>query len=97
MSEKGVKEAENGGQALKEAGYKFDVAHTSLLTRAQVTLSKVLNAIDQPDLKIEKTWRLNERHYGALTGNLMVFNLRIFILGSEIQKFNFVQIFKSVC
>merc|ERR1711997_350128 len=54
--------------ALKEAGYKFDVAHTSLLTRAQVTLSKVLNAIDQPDLKIEKTWRLNERHYGALTG-----------------------------
>merc|ERR1711936_505680 len=51
-----------------EAGYKFDVAHTSLLTRAQVTLSKVLNAIDQPDLKIEKTWRLNERHYGALTG-----------------------------
>ena len=73
LSEKGVKEAENGGQALKEAGYKFDVAHTSLLTRAQVTLSKVLNAIDQPDLKIEKTWRLNERHYGALTGNLMVF------------------------
>jgi len=68
LSEKGVKEAENGGQALKEAGYKFDVAHTSLLTRAQVTLSKVLNAIDQPDLKIEKTWRLNERHYGALTG-----------------------------
>ena len=73
LSEKGVKEAENGGQALKEAGYKFDVAHTSLLTRAQVTLSKVLNAIDQPDLKIEKTWRLNERHYGALTGNLMVY------------------------
>ena len=43
ISEKGVKEAESGGQALKEAGYKFDVAHTSLLTRAQVTLSKVLN------------------------------------------------------
>ena len=76
LSEKGVKEAENGGQALKEAGYKFDVAHTSLLTRAQVTLSKVLNAIDQPDLKIEKTWRLNERHYGALTGNLMVFTFK---------------------
>jgi len=68
LSEMGVKEAESGGKALKEAGYKFDVAHTSLLTRAQVTLSKVLDAIDQKDLTIEKTWRLNERHYGALTG-----------------------------
>ena len=96
MSEKGVKEAENGGQALKEAGYKFDVAHTSLLTRAQVTLSKVLSAIDQPDLKIEKTWRLNERHYGALTGNLMVFNLRIFILDSEIQTKFFKNFFLSL-
>ena len=76
LSEKGVKEAESGGQALKEAGYKFDVAHTSLLTRAQVTLSKVLQAIDQSDLKVEKTWRLNERHYGALTGILFI-NLRI--------------------
>ena len=68
MSDKGVKEAEAGGQALKEAGYKFDVAHTSLLTRAQVTLQKVLEAIDQTDLDVKKTWRLNERHYGALTG-----------------------------
>merc|ERR1712156_1328581 len=68
LSEKGVKEAESGGQALKNAGYKFDVAHTSLLTRAQVTLGKVLEAIDQKDLTTEKTWRLNERHYGALTG-----------------------------
>merc|ERR1712109_98800 len=68
LSEKGVKEAESGGQALKEAGYKFDVAHTSLLTRAQVTLGKVLEAIGQTDLEVKKTWRLNERHYGALTG-----------------------------
>ena len=68
LSEKGVKEAESGGQALKDAGYKFDIAHTSLLTRAQVTLGKVLEAIGQSDLPIEKTWRLNERHYGALTG-----------------------------
>jgi len=68
LSEKGVKEAEAGGKALKDAGYKFDVAHTSLLTRAQVTLGKVLEAIGQSDLPIEKTWRLNERHYGALTG-----------------------------
>lgn len=68
MSDKGVKEAEAGGKALKDAGYKFDVAHTSLLTRAQVTLQKVLEGIEQTDLPIEKTWRLNERHYGALTG-----------------------------
>ncbi len=68
LSEKGVSEAEAGGKALKDAGYQFDIAHTSLLTRAQVTLQKVLQAIGQTDLKVEKTWRLNERHYGALTG-----------------------------
>merc|ERR1711884_411558 len=68
LSEKGVQEAESGGKALKDAGYTFDIAHTSLLTRAQVTLGKVLAAIDQQDLPVEKTWRLNERHYGALTG-----------------------------
>ena len=65
LSEKGVQEAESGGKALKDAGYTFDIAHTSLLTRAQVTLGKVLAAIDQQDLPIEKTWRLNERHYGG--------------------------------
>ena len=42
LSEKGVQEAESGGKALKDAGYTFDIAHTSLLTRAQVTLGKVL-------------------------------------------------------
>jgi len=68
LSEQGVAEAEAGGKALKEAGYSFDVAHTSLLTRAQTTLQKVLEGIDQTDLPVEKTWRLNERHYGALTG-----------------------------
>ena len=68
MSETGVKEAEAGGKALADAGYTFDVAHTSLLTRAQTTLAKVLAGINQTDLPVEKTWRLNERHYGALTG-----------------------------
>lgn len=68
LSEKGEKEAEAGGKALKDAGYKFDVAHSSLLTRANVTLQKVLEAIGQTDLPTQKTWRLNERHYGALTG-----------------------------
>ncbi len=44
------------------------MAPTSLLTRAQVTLQRVLEGINQTDLPTEKTWRLNERHYGALTG-----------------------------
>jgi hypothetical protein len=65
LSEKGMEEAKNGGHALKEAGYKFDVAHTSVLTRAQVTLNEVLQIIEQTDIPVHKTWRLNERHYGG--------------------------------
>ena len=72
LSETGVKEAEAGGKALKDAGYKFDVAHTSLLTRANVTLQKVLEAIGQSDLPIEKTWRLNERHYGGKNCHMII-------------------------
>lgn len=68
LSEKGVQEATAGGKALKDAGFEFDVAHTSLLTRAQVTLKTALEQTGQTDLPVEKTWRLNERHYGALTG-----------------------------
>jgi len=68
LSEKGVNEAKAGGKALKADGYKFDVAHTSLLQRAQITLKTVLAEINQTDLPTQKTWRLNERHYGGLTG-----------------------------
>lgn len=68
LSDKGKQEAVAGGQALQQAGFQFDVAHTSLLTRAQVTLAAVLEQVGQTDLQIERTWRLNERHYGALTG-----------------------------
>lgn len=68
LSDKGVEEARNAGKALKDAGIQFDVAHTSLLTRAQKTLQAILTEINQPDLPVEKTWRLNERHYGGLTG-----------------------------
>lgn len=50
------------------AGLKFDVAHTSLLTRAQITLASILNESGQASIPVEKTWRLNERHYGGLTG-----------------------------
>jgi len=68
LSEKGLSEAVAGGKALKNDGFVFDVAHTSVLQRAQTTLSTVLEQIGQTDLPIEKTWRLNERHYGGLTG-----------------------------
>merc|ERR1712179_225801 len=68
LSETGVKEAHAAGKALKEAGYSFDQAHTSVLTRANRTLGAILEEIGQSDIPIEKTWRLNERHYGGLTG-----------------------------
>uniref|UniRef100_A0A8D8XEP6 Phosphoglycerate mutase n=1 Tax=Cacopsylla melanoneura TaxID=428564 RepID=A0A8D8XEP6_9HEMI len=68
LSEKGVKEADAAGVALSQAGYKFDVAHTSVLTRAQNTLKAILKGIKQEDLPVQKSWRLNERHYGGLTG-----------------------------
>jgi len=68
LSDKGVDEAKAGGAALKASGYTFDTAHTSMLQRAQTTLKNVLEQIDQPDLPVQRTWRLNERHYGGLTG-----------------------------
>ena len=64
----GKDEALAAGVAIKEAGLKFDVAHTSLLTRAQVTLDSILKESGQLGIPIKKTWRLNERHYGGLTG-----------------------------
>jgi len=68
LSEKGMQEAKAAGKALADAGYKFDIAHTSQLTRAQRTLGDILKGIGQSDLPVQKTWRLNERHYGGLTG-----------------------------
>jgi len=64
----GKEEAVSAGRALKNENYKFDVAHTSVLTRAQKTLQAILKEIGQTDLPVEKSWRLNERHYGGLTG-----------------------------
>ncbi len=68
LSEKGIEEAHRGGKVLKDNGYIFDIAFSSLLKRAKNTLDIVLEEIKQKDLKIERTWRLNERHYGALQG-----------------------------
>jgi 2,3-bisphosphoglycerate-dependent phosphoglycerate mutase len=68
LSEKGAAEAVSAGKAIKDAGFKFDIAYTSVLTRAQVTLNSILKEIGQENIPICKSWRLNERHYGALTG-----------------------------
>lgn len=68
LSEKGVNEAKEGGRLLKEAGYDFDVCYTSYLKRAIHTLNHVLEQLDREYLPVIKSWRLNERHYGALQG-----------------------------
>jgi 2,3-bisphosphoglycerate-dependent phosphoglycerate mutase len=64
----GVQEAIEAGDVLKHEGYHFDLAYTSLLRRANKTLNTVLDRMDQLWIPIKKTWRLNERHYGALQG-----------------------------
>lgn len=64
----GKREAEAAGEAVKAAGLQFDVAHTSVLTRAQSTLNAILTKTGQTNIPVNKTWRLNERHYGGLTG-----------------------------
>ena len=68
LSEKGVEEAKHAGQLVKQAGLEFDQAYTSVLTRAIKTLHYVLEESDQLRIPEMKTWRLNERHYGALQG-----------------------------
>lgn len=68
LSDKGIQEAKDAGKAVKDAGLKFDIAHTSVLKRANITLESILKESGQSDIPVHKTWRLNERHYGGLTG-----------------------------
>src|SRR3982750_277427 len=68
LSEQGVAEAHEAGRLMKEAGLVFDLAYTSVLTRAIKTLNIALEEMDQLWIPVIKNWRLNERHYGALTG-----------------------------
>lgn len=67
LSEKGVKEAENAGKLLKDKGYTFDVSFTSILKRANRTLEIVLKEMNL-NIPVYYSYRLNERHYGALQG-----------------------------
>ena len=68
LSEKGIEEAHQGAKQLQEGGYTFDIAFTSVLKRAIRTLWIVLDDMDLMWLPVERNWRLNERHYGALQG-----------------------------
>ncbi|MGI4721546.1 MAG: 2,3-diphosphoglycerate-dependent phosphoglycerate mutase [Janthinobacterium lividum] len=68
LTEKGIKEAKTAGRVLKEAGFTFDVAYTSVLKRAIRTLWLALDEMDMMYLPVKNDWRLNERHYGALQG-----------------------------
>ncbi|MBX5494932.1 MAG: 2,3-diphosphoglycerate-dependent phosphoglycerate mutase [Bryobacteraceae bacterium] len=68
LSEKGVEEAKEGGRYLREQGFVFDVAYTSVLKRAIKTLNIILEELDLLWIPVYKSWRLNERHYGALQG-----------------------------
>ncbi|MBQ8081094.1 MAG: 2,3-diphosphoglycerate-dependent phosphoglycerate mutase [Clostridia bacterium] len=68
LSEKGHEEAKAAGQLLKAEGYDFDVCYTSYLKRAIHTLNHILDEMDRAWLPVIKTWKLNERHYGALQG-----------------------------
>jgi 2,3-bisphosphoglycerate-dependent phosphoglycerate mutase len=68
LSDRGREEAAEAGRLLKDGGYLFDVAYTSVLKRAIRTLDAALDATDRLWIPVEKSWRLNERHYGALQG-----------------------------
>src|SRR6478672_3035162 len=68
LSEAGIREARRSGQVLLEQKFAFDIAFTSLLKRAIRTLWIVLDIMDLMWIPVHRSWRLNERHYGALQG-----------------------------
>ena len=68
LTDKGIEEARNAGRLLRDKGLDFDCCFTSVLTRAIRTLHLVLHEMDRLWLPVTKDWRLNERHYGGLTG-----------------------------
>ncbi|MFN8673074.1 MAG: 2,3-diphosphoglycerate-dependent phosphoglycerate mutase [Candidatus Sericytochromatia bacterium] len=68
LSEKGIEEAKKAGKLLKQEGYTFDIAFTSVLRRAIKTFFYVQDELDLLWIPVKRSWRLNERHYGALQG-----------------------------
>ncbi len=68
LTEQGIREAHQAGKLLREGGYVFDLAHTSVLKRAIRTLWITLEEMDLMWIPVRRSWRLNERYYGALQG-----------------------------
>jgi 2,3-bisphosphoglycerate-dependent phosphoglycerate mutase len=68
LNEKGRGEAKAAGELLKKEGYSFDRAYVSVLKRALRTLWSILDELDELWIPVDKSWRLNERHYGSLQG-----------------------------
>jgi 2,3-bisphosphoglycerate-dependent phosphoglycerate mutase len=68
LTKKGIEEAKNAGRVLKAEGFTFDIAYTSLLRRAIHTLWNVMDEMDLAWIQVHRTWRLNEKSYGALQG-----------------------------
>lgn len=68
LSPKGIAEAKEAGKVLKEKGFSFDLAFTSVLKRAEDTLRYTLKEMNEENIEIKRSWKLNERHYGALQG-----------------------------
>ncbi len=68
LTDKGVTEAKKAGELLRDAAFTFDLAHTSVLKRAIKTLWLALEELDLMWIRVQHSWRLNERHYGALQG-----------------------------
>lgn len=68
LSPKGIAEAKGAGKVLNEKGFSFDLAFTSVLKRAEDTLRYILKEMNEENIEIKRSWKLNERHYGALQG-----------------------------
>jgi len=68
LTEQGIQEAHSAGELMRQEGFEFDVVYTSVLKRAIRTMWIAMDEIDQMWLPVERRWRLNERHYGALQG-----------------------------
>ena len=68
LSKQGILEAKEAGKILKEKGFSFDLAFTSVLKRAEDTLGYILKEMGEENIEIRRSWKLNERHYGALQG-----------------------------
>ena len=68
LSSNGIEEAKEAGKILKEKGFQFDLAYTSVLKRAEDTLEYILKEMGEENIEVKRSWKLNERHYGALQG-----------------------------